>query len=117
MTDDLWVKAKIVFDRGRSWVGYLTFLMMVFVTITSMKEYAYFEFLAGRHWFVILLLASVAVIFLLGYLELKTFHVYQKEAEIIGRINPVQRKLLENQDTILERLERMENTNSKKGKT
>ncbi len=108
MTDDFWVKAKIVFDRGRAWVGYLTFLMMVFVTITSMKEYAYFEFLGGRHWFVIILAASVAVIFLLGYLELKTFHVYQKEAEIIGRINPIQRKLLENQGAILTRLKRLE---------
>ncbi|MFH1722956.1 MAG: hypothetical protein ABH950_10190 [Candidatus Altiarchaeota archaeon] len=108
MESDFWVKVKIVFDRGRSWIGYLTFLMMVFVTITSMKEYPYFAFLAGRYWFFLVLVSGVALIFVLGYLELRTFHVYQKELEIYSRINPVQKKVFENQEKILERLDKLE---------
>ena len=102
---DWLIKAKIVFDRGRYWVGYLTFLMMVFVTVTSMQQYAYFEFLSGRYWLAIVLMASVAFMLLLGYIELKRSNIYQMEAEIYARINPVQKKVFENHEKILERLD------------
>ena len=106
--NEFWVKLKIVFDRGRGWVGYLTFLMMVFVTITSMKQYTYFEFLAGRYWMILVLCAGLALIFLLGYLEVRTLSLYQKEAEIYSRINPVQQKVFQNQKRILEKLAELE---------
>jgi len=106
---DRLIKAKIVFDRGRYWVGYLTFLMMVFVTVTSMKQYPYFEFLSGRYWLVVVLAASMGFMLLVGYIELKRSRIYQREAEIYARLNPVQRRVFENHDKILERLDELEN--------
>ncbi|MBU1487687.1 hypothetical protein KKH56_06555 [bacterium] len=102
---DLLVKGKIVFDRGRYWASYLTFMMMIFVTVSNMKEYAYFQFLQGRYWLIIIFLASLGIILLTGYIELTRLGTYQKEAEIYARLNPIQRKMLENQDNILKKLE------------
>ena len=102
------IKAKIVFDRGRYWVGYLTFLMMVFVTVTSMKQYAYFEFLRGAYWIAIVLAGSIGLMLLLGYIELKRSRIYQKEAEIYASINPVQRRIFENHERILKRLDELD---------
>ena len=107
MKDKL-IKVKIVFDRGRYWVGYLTFLMMVFVTVTSMRQYAYFEFLSGRYWLAIVLISSIAFMLLLGYLELKRSDIYQREAEIYASINPIQKKVFENQERILEKLDELD---------
>ncbi len=106
--DDFLVKAKIVFDRGRNWVSYLMFLMMVFVTVTSMKEYSYFKFLGSRYWMIIVLAGSIVVILALGYIELRRSDIYQKEAEIYARINPVQKRIFDNQEKILEKLDEIE---------
>lgn len=106
--DDFLVKSKIVFDRGKQWIGYFTFLMMVFVTVTSMKEYAYFQFLRSRYWMVFALLASFILVLFIGYLEIRRLNVYQKEVEIYARMNPVQRRVFENHERIIERLDSIE---------
>ena len=41
----------------------------------------------------------------LGYLELKHFKAYQKESEIYARLNPVQKRIFDNQENILKRLD------------
>jgi type II secretory pathway component PulL len=104
---ELFVKAKIVFDRGRYWVSYLTFMMMLFVTVTNMKKYTYFQFLQGRWWLLILFLGSLLIILIAGYIELTKLGTYQKEAEIYARLNPVQRRILENQEKILKKLDEL----------
>jgi len=103
------IKAKIVFDRGKYWLGYLTFLMMAFVTVTSMKQYDYFEFLRGGYWLVVVIAASFGFMLLLGYIELKHLGTYQKEIEVLSKINPIQQKVFENQDKILKKLSELEN--------
>ena len=102
------IKSKIVFDRGKYWLGYLTFLMMAFVTVTSMKEYAYFEFLRGSYWLIIVIAVSLAGMLFLGYFELKYLKTYQKEIEVLSKINPIQQKVFENQDKILKKLSELE---------
>jgi len=114
--DELLIKTKIVFDRGRYWLGYMTFLMMVFVTVTSMKEYSYFEFLRSWYWLAFILAGSVAGMFVLGYIELKHVKAYQKEAEIYAQINPVQKKIFENQERILKKLEELEEAQERNNK-
>lgn len=99
------VKTKIVFDRGRYWTGYLTFMMMIFITVANMKEYSYFRFLAGRWWLVIIFLSSILLILIAGYVEIKLLGTYQKEQEIYSKLNPSQTKILENQEKILAILE------------
>lgn len=100
--DDLFVKIKILFDRGKYWVSYLTFFMLIFVTVTSMKEYAIFSFLSTWYWLFIMLLGSMAVMLILGYVELKHTKAFQKEIEIYAKLNPVQKKMFDNQDKIIE---------------
>lgn len=102
------IKAKIAIDRGKYWMSYISFLMLIFIATSSMKEYPALSFLKGRYWILALLLSSLIAIAVLGYLDLKVFATYQKEVEIMSRINPVQKKLLSNQKEILERLERLE---------
>lgn len=106
---ELLVKSKIVFDRGKYWLSYLTFFMLLFITVTNMKQYSYFEFMQGRYWFIILLFASILAMFLLGYVELKHLKTYQKEVEVLGKIDPNWQKSYKNQEKILEKLSELEN--------
>lgn len=101
---DLFIKAKIVFDRGKEWIGYLNFLMIVFITVASMKAYSTFTFLSSTYWIMAILIGSIALIGLLGYLEIKIFGTYQREAEIRTNLNPTYRKILENQEKTLREL-------------
>ena len=105
---ELLIKSKIVFDRGRYWLSYLTFFMLVFVTVTNLKSYSYFEFLQGRYWLIILLAASIIAMFLLGYVELKYLKTYQKEVEVLGSIDPNWQKSYKNDERILEKLSELE---------
>ena len=105
---EFFVKTKIVFDRGKNWVSYLTFLMLIFVTITAMKEYPYFSFLSSWYWLAVFLLGSLAVVGFLGWLEMKGLRTWQKEREIYGRMDPVMNRLIENQEEILKKLNRLE---------
>lgn len=104
---ELFIKAKIVFDRGRQWIGYINFLMIVFITVASMKAYSSFEFLSSTYWLIFIILASFFLIGLIGWLEVKKFGTYQKEAEILGRINPNYRKLFKNQEKIMRELKEL----------
>ncbi|ODS39472.1 MAG: hypothetical protein A7316_11000 [Candidatus Altiarchaeales archaeon WOR_SM1_86-2] len=110
------IKTKIVFDRGKYWLGYVTFLMMAFVTVTSMKEYAYFEFLRGGYWLVIVIGAALGGMLLLGYIELKHLKTYQKEIEVLSKINPIQQKVFENHNKILNKLSELESKVDELGK-
>ena len=105
---DRFIKAKILFDRGRYWVNYLIFLMVVFVTATSMKQYEMFAFLSSSYWIAFVLLGSVLFMGVLGYIELHKLQTYQKEAEYLAKLNPVQARMLDNQDKIMKRLDRLE---------
>jgi hypothetical protein len=104
---DLFVKAKIVFDRGKQWIGYFNFLMIVFITVASMKAYTTFSFLSSTYWLIIIIIASFLLIALIGWLEVKKFGTYQKEAEILGRINPTFKRIFENQEKIMRDLKEL----------
>jgi hypothetical protein len=101
---DLLIKAKIVFDRGKEWIGYINFLMIVFITVASMKTYSTFSFLSSTYWLVAILVLSFLMIGVIGWLEIKLFGSYQREAEIRTNLNPVYQKILSNQEKILKEL-------------
>ena len=105
---DFLIKAKIAMDRGKYWLSYINFAMLLFIAVTSMKEYEYFSFLQGRYWLVVLGFCTLVFITVLGYIDLKKLKTYQMESEIYAKINPVQQRVFENQDKILERIERLE---------
>ncbi|MCK5234936.1 MAG: hypothetical protein KAJ88_04935 [Candidatus Aenigmarchaeota archaeon] len=108
------IKAKIAMDRGKYWLSYINFAMLLFIAVTSMKEYEYFSFLQGRYWLVLLGFGTLVFITVLGYVDLKKLKTYQVESEIYARINPVQQKIFENQDKILKRIEGLEKKIGKK---
>ncbi|MCK4808348.1 MAG: hypothetical protein KAS90_01875 [Candidatus Aenigmarchaeota archaeon] len=108
------IKAKIAMDRGKYWLSYINFAMLLFIAVTNMKEYEYFSFLQGRYWLVLLGLGTLVFITVLGYVDLKKLKTYQVESEIYARINPVQQKIFENQDKILKRIEGLEKKIGKK---
>ncbi|MCK5373521.1 MAG: hypothetical protein KAJ20_04225 [Candidatus Aenigmarchaeota archaeon] len=108
------IKAKIAMDRGKYWLSYINFAMLLFIAVTSMKEYEYFSFLQGRYWLVLLGFGTLVFITVLGYIDLKKLKTYQVESEIYARINPVQQKIFENQDKILKRIEGLEKKIGKK---
>ena len=108
------VKIKIVFDRGKNYISYITFFMMTFVTITAMKEYEMFSFLSSTLWFTIVFSISIFSIGFIGWLEMKGLKTWQKEREIYGRLDPVFEKLYNNQNKILAHLKKDEQKDEQK---
>ncbi|MFH1126621.1 MAG: hypothetical protein ABIG84_03155 [archaeon] len=102
------IKAKIALDRGKYWMSYLNFVIIIFIATASLKDYPALTFLRGRYWLLLLLIISLLSLAILGYLDLKVFGTYQKEIEVMARINPIQQKMLKNQQEILERLGKLE---------
>jgi hypothetical protein len=52
-------------------------------------------------------IGSFLLIGLIGYLEVKKFGTYQKEAEILGKINPTYKRLFANQEKIMKELKEL----------
>ncbi|MBW6462102.1 MAG: hypothetical protein K0B07_03595 [DPANN group archaeon] len=111
---ELLIKAKMAMDRGKYWLSYINFVMLLFISVTSMKQYEYFSFLQGRYWLIILGLGTFVFITILGYVDLKILKTFQIETEIYARINPVQQKMFDNQDKILDMISGIEKNMSKK---
>lgn len=106
--DNKLIKAKIALDRGKYWMSYINFVMILFIATSAMKEYPGLSFISSRYWLLMLFIISLASLAVLGYIDIKFFGAYQKEIEVMSRINPVQQKLFRNQEEILRRLERIE---------
>lgn len=106
--DDKLIKAKIALDRGKYWMSYINFFMILFIATSALKGYPGLSFMSSRYWLIVLFVISFASLLFLGYIDIKFFGAYQKEVEIMSRINPVQQKLFRNQEEILRRLERIE---------
>ncbi len=111
---ELLIKAKMAMDRGKYWLSYINFAMLLFISVTSMKEYDMFSFLQGRYWIIVLGLGTFVFITILGYIDLKKLKTFQMETEIYARINPVQQRMFDNQDNILKRISGIEKKVGKK---
>lgn len=101
---DLLIKLKIIFDRGRYWFGYSTVFMLMFVAVSSLKQYSYFSFLGAWYWLVCLFLLSLFMMLGIGYVEMKYTKTIQKESKIYTLRNPVFMELLDNQKIIIDKL-------------
>ncbi len=111
---ELLIKAKMAMDRGKYWLSYINFAMLLFISVTSMKEYDMFSFLQGRYWIFLLGFGTFIFITILGYIDLKKLKTFQLETEIYARINPVQQRMFDNQDKILKRIDGIEKKVGKK---
>ena len=105
------VKLKIAMDRGKYWLSYVQFFMLLFVLVTSMKQYSTFAFLKSTQWLGILTIITLVGLIVIGYLDFKIFKTYQAESEIYAKVNPIQKRMFDNQEKILERLENLEKSN------
>lgn len=106
---DFIMKLKIAVDRGRIWVGYIQFFMLLFITVTSMKQYHIFNFIfVTPYWYIYIGVGAIISILFIGYADVKIFKTFQKETEIYAKINPVQKRLFENQNKIINLLKKGE---------
>ncbi len=92
-------KAAIAFDRGKHWLSVLNFFMIVFLTVTSMKEYPAFSFLRSAYWIALIVLLACVFVMLIGYFDIKR-GVYKKELMVKARIDPVQQRVFRELDYI-----------------
>ena len=107
------VKIKIAMDRGKYWLSYVQFFMLLFVLVTSMKQYTTFSFLGSTDWLLSLTIITLIGLVVLGYIDLKILKTYQTESEIYARVNPIQKKMLDNQENMLKRLDKLEKHGNK----
>ena len=104
---DFFVKAKMVLDRGKNWISYVNFLLLVFVAVSSLKQYPAFNFLKSRYWLFIFLGAAFVGVIVLGYIDLVFLKTHEAEYEIAARMNPVQRRMFKNQDEIIKKVNKL----------
>ena len=83
----MWGTIKVTFDRGRHYVGYPSFLMMLHLTLRS------FNMTLGREYLLIMFLA-LGIIGLVGWLDIH-FKTYESEQEYYNKIEPFRRRVLE----------------------
>ncbi|MCK5474621.1 MAG: hypothetical protein KAI53_04390 [Candidatus Aenigmarchaeota archaeon] len=107
------VKIKIAMDRGKYWLSYVQFFMLLFVLVTSMKQYTTFSFFRSTEWLGLLTIITLVGLVVLGYIDLKVLKTYQTESEIYARVNPIQKKMLDNQENILKQLDLLEKQGNK----
>ncbi len=110
---DFLVKIKIAMDRGKYWLSYVQFFMLLFVLVTSMKQYTTFSFIGSTEWLLLLTVTTLVGLVVLGYLDLKVLKTYQTESEIYARVNPIQKKMLDNQENMRKQLDRLEKHGNK----
>ncbi len=96
---DFFAKVMVCLERGKYWISYLNFFMIVFLTVTSMREYQAFGFLRSAHWIVLIVLVAFIVVFFIGYLDIKR-GIYEKEKLVEAKINPVQKRIFKELDYI-----------------
>lgn len=105
---DLYVKGKIIFERGQAYFGYLQFVMIIFITVSQMRTYPLFAWLSGWYWFGALFVGIFGTILFVGYLEIR-WNIWQRQTDIYARLNPLNLELLKNQKEILEEVKRNAN--------
>lgn len=99
------IKLKLYFERGRMYLGFLSFSGTAFIVVAQLKQMGVPVDLTNYT-----AIAIISVIFLtmiIGFLEVR-MKFFSKDLEIRGMKNPITLKLLKNQDIILERLKEFE---------
>ena len=83
------MKAKIMFDRGRTWQGYVQFLMILFLAIQGLKKYVWFKDINTGLLLVVGFLGANILLFIIGYIEIKYLKTFQEEMRERAMLNPV----------------------------
>ena len=83
----IWVKAKVDFDRSRTYVGYVRFLMMIYVTLKVSDDTRWGAWAFDNPWAIFLFMALMLwSMRRIG--KLITKHITPKEAIEINKANP-----------------------------
>lgn len=80
-------------DRGRYWMAYVNFILILFVAVSDLKQYEALKFLGNISVILTLFAIAFVIVIVVGYLDLKK-GVYRKETEVSAHMNPVQSKIL-----------------------
>lgn len=83
----------VALDRGRYWMAYVNFLLILFVAVSDLKQYEALKFLQDIHIVLALFAIAFVLVIIVGYIDLKK-GIYRKEAEVSAHMNPIQNKIL-----------------------
>lgn len=95
------IRLKIHFDRARMYIGYIQFLMILFVTLNSFNSSFINDYLF-KYWYLnfpIILILFVLICIIIGYLDLK-LGFREKENAKLSTQNPVVIKILNDLEII-----------------
>lgn len=98
---------KVAMTRARDWSTYFNFFMLLFVTISSLRQYESFKFLTTKYiiWIMIIGVFGMA---LFGWIDLH-WGLYKLEVEKLNRINPIWVETFNRLERIENKLGNMEN--------
>lgn len=104
---DIFVKLKLYLDRSKMYLGYLSFLMILFLFADQLKQYEIFAQFFPKSTLAIPAVAVVCFFLLLffGWLD-ERLGIWQSEMHYSSMKNPAFSRILEKLDAIEEELKR-----------
>lgn len=103
------IRWKVYIDRSKMYIGYIQFLLIIFVFINSLDSNPVSEFIAQQPFVAIplILVVFVTCSLVLGYLDSK-LGLREEEIRNHARSNPVLMKLQDSVDQLNAKIDRME---------
>lgn len=116
------IRWKVYIDRSKMYIGYINLIMMVTIFLGAIKNTGVGKFLIANVYIAVPILVILFIFFalLLGYWDSR-LGIRSEEMRNLSSQNPVQmemlttlRELKENQEILLNRLDKIEKNQSKK---
>lgn len=101
----MFIKLKLYFDRGRMYLGILSFSGTAFIVVTQLKIIGISVDITN--YTLMAIGGMILLTMIVGFLEVK-LKFFSRDLEIRGMKNPITITLLKNQNNIIKRLDRIE---------
>lgn len=88
------IKAKMYIGRSATYISLVNMGMILFLTLSNLKEKGYVHFEISKYIILIYLLTFIILIFF-GWLEMKYIKGFQKEVDFMNNYTPLHPKLEE----------------------
>ena len=113
MNKDKAMYGKIMWDRGKTWITYLQFMMILFLVVDKIKDLVWFKEISTTALLVISFIAVNVGIFAIGFIEIKLLGTFQKEMENRSKLNPI---IVEQMRMLREILRKLEGDNDRRNR-
>ncbi len=102
----LCVKCKIALDRGKLWISYSQFFMILYLFLKNISANQTFSFLQNDLLLILSMIGVLMVIVFIGWFDIVVLQLYQKECQQVASINPNWVKTHKKLNEIIEKLEK-----------